>query len=298
MMMPADHRYAAHEALVRPARMQSGLWRLLAGLVIVAAFSLGGTVVAYGVIGGVFPGPWVQGLSDGSNPAAMLVLLGGFGFAILGVAAAVRLLHQRSLLTVTGNMVPLVRQFRKVLMALLALGAVVAVLPPYDMGEPLVANVPLWQWLAFLPLSLLAVLVQVSAEEILFRGYLQQALAARFRHPAVWLCLPSVVFALGHYLPAEAGSNAGLVALWAALFGILMADLTARAGSLGPAIAVHFVNNAVALLFVASPTSLNGLALYLLPYEMSDTAGLRPWLAVDVALMLVSWLTARLALRR
>jgi len=92
--------------------------------------------------------------------------------------------------------------------------------------------------------------------------------------------------------------NAWLLCLWAMGFGLLMADLTARAGTLGPAIAVHFVNNIVALLILGSPSSLFGLALYLLPYEMSDVAALRPWLWVDCATMLVLWLVARLAIRR
>jgi hypothetical protein len=54
----------------------------------------------------------------------------------------------------------------------------------------------------------------------------------------------------------------------------------------------------VALLILGSPSSLFGLALYLLPYEMSDVAALRPWLWVDCATMLVLWLVARLAIRR
>jgi membrane protease YdiL (CAAX protease family) len=146
--------------------------------------------------------------------------------------------------------------------------------------------------------SLLVVLIQTSAEEIVFRGYIQQGLAARFKSPAVWILGPSALFALGHYLPAEAGENALLITLWAGVFGCMMADLTARAGTLGPAIAVHFFNNVTALLVFASPTSLYGLSLYLMPYEMSDGAALRPWLAVDFAMMLVTWLTARLAIRR
>ena len=76
-----------------------------------------------------------------------------------------------------------------------------------------------------------------------------------------------------------------------------MADLTARAGTLGPAIAVHLVNNASALIFVSLPDSLSGLSLYTVPYSMSDTEQLRAWLVVDFALMIVGWLAARVAIR-
>ncbi|MCX8226128.1 MAG: CPBP family intramembrane metalloprotease, partial [Sulfitobacter sp.] len=82
------------------------------------------------------------------------------------------------------------------------------------------------------------------------------------------------------------------------VFGILMADLTARAGSLGPAIAVHLCNNVAAILITSMPDDLSGLALYLTPFSMEDTEAMRAWLPVDFALMLVSWLAARLAIRR
>ena len=141
-------------------------------------------------------------------------------------------------------------------------------------------------------------LIQAGTEELLFRGYIQQALAARFSSPLVWMVLPSALFALGHYLPAEAGQNALPIALWSGIFGVLMADLTARAGTLGPAIAVHLVNNVSALLIVSLPDTLSGLSLFTVPYSMSDAEALRGWLAIDFATMFVCWLAARLALRR
>jgi len=49
---------------------------------------------------------------------------------------------------------------------------------------------------------------------------------------------------------------------------------------------------------VSLPGALSGLSLYLVPFEMSETEAMRAWLAVDFATMLVTWLAARLALRR
>ncbi|MCR8825312.1 CPBP family intramembrane metalloprotease [Photobacterium sp. TY 1-4] len=159
-------------------------------------------------------------------------------------------------------------------------------------------GLPFGVWAALLPLSLLAVLVQVSAEELLFRGYIQQQLAARFTSPLVWMVLPSALFALGHYAPETTGGNAIWIAAWAGIFGLLMADLTARTGTLGPAIAVHFINNVIAMLFTAMPDDLSGLALYIMPFALSDEAAIARWLPVDFAIMLTGWLAVRLALRR
>ncbi|MDK3071496.1 CPBP family intramembrane metalloprotease [Sedimentitalea sp. JM2-8] len=292
--------YAPHERLVAPARRHPEVWRLIVGLLLVAAvaiaFSRGAQAVLFGLAPGLMQSP--QAFQDGNTPVSLLVLLGSFGFVSLGVMIAARIVQRRPPLGVIGPFPLALRQFWQVSRWLLLLALTVALLPPYDMGAELRTNLPPQVWVQLLPLSLAAVLIQTSAEEILFRGYVQQSLAARFKSPLVWMALPSALFALGHYLPAEAGENAVLIALWSGAFGLFAADLTARSGTLGPAIALHLFNNVTALLFVALPDSLSGLALYTLPYSMSDTGALRSWLAVDFALLIVGWLAARVAIRR
>lgn len=295
LLFPDPEAYAPHEDLVAPARRQPALWRLLIGLVLVAAMMMIG-INLLSVLA-AWNGADPYALVSGQSPGTMLALLAGFAFTSLGVIFAARLMQWRSAVGLLGPMPRVLFQFRRTLLFVGLLMVVLMALPPYGMGAPLEPNLPLGQWLRYLPLALICVLIQVEAEELLFRGYLQQTLAARFNTRWVWMGVPSALFAYGHYLPQEAGANALLIAIWAGIFGLLMADLTARAGSLGPAIAVHFVNNIVALLIIGSPSSLGGLALYLLPYEMSDTEQFRPWLIVDFAVMLVSWLTARLAIR-
>ncbi|MFY1712348.1 CPBP family intramembrane glutamic endopeptidase [Tritonibacter mobilis] len=290
--------YQPHEILLHQARPKAELWRLALGVVLVVV-----TWFALGLISDMFLLPAVLALTggadlySGSDPAGMAILLGNFIFATIAVGLVLQMLHGRSLGTLVGPRALLLPQGLQVGRILLLVLVVLLVLPPYDMGTPLVANLAFGQWVALLPLSLVLVLIQVSAEEILFRGYLQQGLAARFKSPLVWLVLPSLLFGMGHYMPQEAGDNAWLIVAGATLYGMLMADLTARSGSLGPAIAVHFVNNVWALLIVSSPSSLNGLALYLHPFAMDDVVALRPWLWVDVMVMLVSWLAARVAIR-
>jgi len=293
--------YRAHEQLVAPARAYPAIWRLFVGLLIVAAMVFGlNSALQIGLMA-LAPQYWqaefASETTQGQQPLSMLVLLASFAFVIVGISMAARQMHKRTLSSVTGPLPVVLRQFWAVLRLLLALGAVLFILPPYGMGAPLEPNLALGPWLLLLPLSLLAVLIQTSAEEILFRGYIQQALAARFSNPVVWMILPSLLFSLGHYLPAEAGENAMLIAAWSGLFGILMADLTARAGTLGPAIAVHLFNNIIALLIISLPGGLSGLALYVIPFQMDDTEMLRGWLLVDFAMMFVSWLAARLAIR-
>ncbi|KIN75339.1 Caax amino terminal protease family protein [Sulfitobacter noctilucae] len=298
-MKPAP--YAPHEVFIAPARHKPELWRFVAGLVLAGfAYILLSQVffqVVYNLARTSYPAMLGE-LMTGRTALAMYLLLLSFGFMSVGVAISVRLLHSRSFLSLLGPIPALLRDFRLVSLSVLAVMAVVFVLPPWGMGGEFIPNMPVQKWLALLFPSLILIFVQVSAEEVVFRGYVQQQLAVRFRSPWAWMVLPSVLFALGHYLPDTAGDNALIIALWAGMFGILMADLTARAGSLGPAIAVHFWNNVSAMLIVSLPEDLSGLALYLTPFGLEDTEALRAWLPVDFAMMLVMWLAARLAIRR
>ena len=293
--------YMAHEGFIAPARSSAALWRFVLGfcLAVVGYVALNHMFFqAVFTFVGTNSSALFSQLQSGSTPQAMYLVLFSFIFMTMAIGVSVRLVHRRSAIGLLGDLRLFVPQFIAVSGAMLGLTLVVFLLPPWDMGGAFVPNVGLSHWLLLLPLSLIAVFVQVSAEEIVFRGYVQQQLAARFRSPLVWMILPSVVFALGHYLPNTAGENALIIAVWAGVFGIMMADLTARAGSLGPAIAVHLWNNVSAILIVSLPDDLSGLALFLAPFGMDDTSAMRAWLPVDFVMMFVSWLAARLALRR
>lgn len=293
--------YRAHRAFIAPALPGAALWRFIAGFALAAAGYIALNQVFFSVVyslAGMGRIALYDQLFRGSTPLAMFLLLFSFGLMTLSVAISVRVMHQRTFLSLLGPLSVFWRDFRAVAVMLVLVSVVIAILPPWDMGGDYVPNLPFGTWLMLLPVSLLAVFVQVSAEEIAFRGYVQQQLAARFRSPLIWMVLPSVLFSMGHYLPDMAGENAILIAVWAGVFGILMADLTARSGSLGPAIAVHFVNNLSAILLVSLPDNMSGLALYLSPFSMQDADAMRAWLPVDFALVIVLWLAARLAIRR
>lgn len=293
--------YAFQSPLLESARPKAQIWRLLLGVVLVAGvFLLCNQFVHQSLFTFLGPSGYdvLTAATGRSTQLSVLFLLFSFSFLMVGAVVALRVAHSRGFLEVFGDLGLMRQQFWAVLAILVFLNGVVFLLPPWDVGAPLVANVPPGRWLAILPFAIFAVLVQVTAEEFLFRGYLQQQLAARFRSPIIWVVVPSLLFGLGHYMPSEAGENANLIVIWSVVFGILMADLTARAGTLGPAIAVHFVNNFLAIVVISMPGALSGLSLYLSPFSMADTEQVRAWLPVDFAMMIISWLAARLALRR
>lgn len=293
--------YSPHARFVEPARAAPQLWRLGLGIVLAAGIFLALSQLVIGTIFGVMEPDAVRAvLADGQrgqSAAGMLILLLQLGLLSVTAALVVIMVHKRRPWSLIGVPSLAVRQFLAVLFAMFVLTAALWVLPPYDFGAPLTRNMDFGRWVALLPVALLAVLVQTSAEEVFFRGYIQQQLAARFRTPLVWMLVPAALFGVGHYLPDSAGSNATTIALWATVFGLLMADLTARSGTLGPAMAVHFANNVSAMVLTATPDEMSGLALYVLPFGISDEAQMAAWLPVDFGFMFVSWLAARLAIR-
>ena len=138
-----------------------------------------------------------------------------------------------------------------------------------------------WEDGSFVASALLAFLFRSAQKRSCFAATCSSSWRRGFRSPLVWMVVPSASFALGHYMPDTAGENALILAVWAGFLGLLMADLTARAGTLGPAIAVHFWNNASAMLLVSLPDELSGLALYLAAICLQMRA-MRGWLPVDL----------------
>lgn len=237
---------------------------------------------------------YIEATSEG--PGGILFLLFGFAFFLIATLVCTDILHGRRPATLLGRPTLALWHGRRVLAALVALNLALWILPPWD-GDMMLPGLPFASWLPLLPLGLAAVFVQVTTEEVIFRGYLLQQLAARFIHPAVWMVLPSALFGALHYDPTLGGNSVWVMAS-AMLFGIMASDLTARSGSLGPAIAIHFVNNANAILLVSAQDSLNGLALFRAEIDLTDPAQLRNVLLVDTGVLVCSWLAARLALRR
>lgn len=301
MIPRIPNAYAPHEHMVAPARQKAEIWRLCLGCALCVLITIGLTSAAVELAGQFLPrqtfAALAEGLDHAATPAGMLFLL--FLMAPLGIAAVAvtEIVHRRSFLTLFGPIPLAFRQFAVVAVAVGALYLAVIILPPWSFTSGTLPGLGFGIWLSLLPLTLLALLFQVGSEEILFRGYLQQQLAARARHPFVWMGLPSVLFALGHHLPELYGPNAWLITGWAFVFGIAAADLTARSGTLGPALALHLLNNIMALAVTSMNGEMSGLALFQMPFGPNDHDMLRAWLPVDLAMIGLSWLAARLALR-
>lgn len=196
--------------------------------------------------------------APGDTPGQTFAMLLLQGFYALGLLVALKAIHWRGLYSLIGPPVHAVGDFFRVLFRLAPLLVLLMLLLPDEYSLIRNEAMPAARWLWLLPLTLGAVLVQAGTEELFFRGYLtQQIRAATGPGSWAWMAVPSILFALLHY-SSQAGDNAMLFVLWAFAFSLAAADLTARAGNLGPALAFHVVNNAIALLGVALPGAAPG----------------------------------------
>lgn len=273
----------------------AAVWRTAAGFGIFAVLYTVLLTLWFIGAAGLFDGAAPARLQQNGGAGATLLFLGSFTAALLALALMLRGLHGRGLAALVGPLPHAGAQFFRVAGHVALLQAIVWILPmPADLRPE--RYLGFGRWISLLPVALPAIFVQIAAEELLFRGYLQSRLSARFAHPMIWMGLPSVLFGLLHYQGA-AGSNGLWFVASATLFALAAADLTARSGTLGPALALHFINNVLALLVVGFGDELGGLALYHLPVMASDPA-LTPLMPLDLATTVVLWLAARLALRR
>ncbi|MEZ6030531.1 MAG: type II CAAX endopeptidase family protein [Hyphomonadaceae bacterium] len=255
----SEHPFHQWVAAAEPKRE---VWRTLAGFVLILIIWTGWTaVLGLIAVGGGLVNPRllagsVQGnlgmLSFAEAAVLLGVMLATFWGLWLGAWIVLKALHRRGLSTLVSSDGRLrLGQFgvgAALAAAYLAAGLVYAL----AMGAaPIRTDIDPGQWLvAFIPLALL-VLAQSAGEEVVFRGYLPQQLAARWRHPLVWGLLPSLAFGLAHVFNGGALDSFALYYVAAATtLGLVMMAMVWRTGSLAAAMGFHFVNNIGALLIV------------------------------------------------
>jgi membrane protease YdiL (CAAX protease family) len=283
--------------MTAPARHDCAFWRTVLGAIMIVAIYVGAGWLLLLAMTQSVPSLRLVGLlseiATGSSPRGLVILLASFAPLLLGTIFVARWWHGRAAGSLFGPNV--LRDLRAVLPWLLIVSLLCTTLALFDgdVGRSTRLGTSL-RWIG-LALPLLA--VQITAEEVLFRGYLLAQLGARWRSPWMWMVLPSALFGALHYDPGSFGPNAIWLALWAFAFGCFAADLTARTGNIGAALALHLVNNFTSMFIVGFYGDLDGLALYTIVINARDFAILAPWLAIDALMIFIGWLMIRLILR-
>ncbi len=107
------------------------------------------------------------------------------------------------------------------------------------------------RWLPFVAAALLLTPLQCAAEELVFRGYLVQALGRMLRWPAALAALSAAVFTVPHlFNPEIAAYGMGIMAANYFVMGLFLASVALRDGRLELAIGAHAGNNLLLVLFI------------------------------------------------
>lgn len=297
--------YAAHARFIRPAAQIGGFWRIVVMVVLVDLVFQ----ITPGITAMLLPPSARDSYFAATTATGTLLQFFAFGIPLVGMLGLLHLLHRRGIVSLIGDLPIAWADLKHVTSVVVLVLLVLEVLPPWGYGTETAEMRAFGPWVTLLPVALLAVLVQVSAEELFFRGYLQQQCACLSSARWVWMGLPSALFGLLHYWNGFGAADGVIWAIWAGLLALACADLTARTGNLGAAIGLHLANNLIAvLLYGVQGWPASGLALFVYPYadpaEIAAGIGalLTPWvivqLLVQIASVYVMWLAARVAIRR
>ncbi len=283
------------ELYIAPARHYPEIWRIIVGFLTFLTVYIVPLVAAFALVGVLRPDlVWeVQSALEGADtPFAMFVLLSTF--IAMGLAAVVAAAwHRRGLASLIGPFRPACRNFSRSVVLCGVIFLLTGLLVSFFFTDKPTANLSLGAWLGYLPLGLPLLLIQTGSEELFFRGYLMQQLAARFKSAIVWMVLPSILFGLAHFDPSLDPKLTVLLICATGLFGLVAADLTRITGNLGAAIGFHFLNNFFALFLVSVAGEMSGLSLYHAPFTMDDVETLIPLIFVDMATVLLAWAVLR-----
>jgi membrane protease YdiL (CAAX protease family) len=255
---------------------KNALWRIVAGIVLIAVVWFTSTILLF--VAGVV----AIAIRDGDSPADFMSTTGALDLSTLfvdqtgaivsflaiaslwpGVWLVLKFLHKRSILGLLGLERRLYwPDFVRSAVVTMAVGVVAVPIALLIDPTFLRGSISLSRWLATAPLMIFVIFLQSSAEEIAFRGYLHQTLAARFATPLIWLALPTGLFTLLHWNGA-ASMAMNLASLFVILaMSLSMSSLLMATGNLAASMGVHFGNNVVALMLVSSVPDWGPLALF------------------------------------
>lgn len=212
------------------------LWRILVGALYIVTVYGAAIVTLFYALDHTANG-WIY-----DSPAAVAYTLATSLAIWCAVWLALRVLHRRRLRSVLGAEGRISwRQLGQGLAAafIVSIGGELAgyTLDPSIQRSSLALN----QWALWLAPVALFIGIQASADELLFRGYLMQSLAARFRNPFIWAVAPLVAFILLYWDSAASESEwMSAAALFSTgAFGLTATILVCVTGNLGASIGLN-----------------------------------------------------------
>ena len=277
-------------------------WRTALGVLLIASIYAGGGyllgILAIYIAESIQIGAGyvlVFEMALGSTPRAVLISLLLIALILPSLWLVLKFLHHRSVLSLIASTGKVHwNHYLRAVIFVLVFSAITS-LPVYFNAE-FTQQLSLAEWLPWLAPALLMLFLQTTTEELVFRGYLMQQLAAHFHSRWIWWVLPAVIFGAIHYSPLH-GENSWLIVGATILTGLILGDITARFGDLSIAMGLHFANNLTVILLLGVPGQISGLSLFLHDFNIQDTDAMRIGILSSTGLMLAVYFVFLLVMR-
>jgi len=228
------------------ARGRNAWWRYAACVVLALGLTilLGLAVVSVLTVADVLPDDFETRIIDPSEPIAFFLANGVlFGLLIAGLAVAARLIHAKRFTDLLGAWRwPVFWRGLAVWLVVL----VAAVLIDFAIAPQGFRVSADGRTAALVAVALPALAVQTFAEEFVFRGYVTQGLLLATRRVVPAALISGLLFGALH-IP-----NGTPQAVSATAFGIVMAFIAIRTGSIAFTSGLHLANNAFGAIVVVS----------------------------------------------
>jgi membrane protease YdiL (CAAX protease family) len=223
--------------------------RYASGLAVILLAWITGTLVVQGLLTAVGRGTPIAPTSPAGQLATVLAT---FTLAMVAVPWAVRTVLRRPGWTVaTGTQPGPVRHF--------ALGVAISLTAALAVDLLLTPIAPLHRvdldpgiWLPLAGVAAVGFLIQTGFEELLFRGYLAQAVASRTTRTVLIIGLPALAFALPHWGNLATYSNNPAQLAPYLLMGATYGWAAWYSGSLWLPFGLHWANNTYATLLITT----------------------------------------------
>jgi membrane protease YdiL (CAAX protease family) len=239
---------------------ENRFWKYIVGsIIIVVASTIGQIPLLLAVIAKSFAeGKGIPENQDDimkvfdSNSTLFLILI-SFVFAIIGVFAVNKYLHQQSLLTIISSRKKV--DWNRIWVSFLLWTAITIISTLalyYSSPQDFVVQ---FQPIPFLILAVIAVLmipIQTTCEELVFRGYLMQGFANLSMNKWFPLVMTSVIFGTMHIFNPEVSKVGYIILVYYIGTGLFLGIITLMDEGMELAIGFHAANNLIGALLVTT----------------------------------------------
>ncbi len=239
---------------------ENRFWKYIVGsIIIVVASTIGQIPLLLAVIAKSFAkGKGIPENQDDimkvfdSNSTLFLILI-SFVFAIIGVFAVNKYLHQQSLLTIISSRKKV--DWNRIWVSFLLWTAITIISTLalyYSSPQDFVVQ---FQPIPFLILAVIAVLmipIQTTCEELVFRGYLMQGFANLSMNKWFPLLMTSLIFGTMHIFNPEVSKIGYIILVYYIGTGLFLGMITLMDEGMELAIGFHAANNLIGALLVTT----------------------------------------------